>query len=70
LESFGTFLLMELTLMSEREITVCYIWDNRTIFDNGAETNGNKFVTGGVDSGISSETVGFNFGVNWIIIFY
>jgi len=69
LESFGTFLLMGLTLMLGGEIVVCYTWDDETIFDNGAETGSNRFVTGGVDLEVFSEIAGFNFRINQIIIF-
>ena len=38
LESFSTFLLMELTLKSERGITTCDICDNGAIFNNRVGT--------------------------------
>ena len=38
LESFGTFLLIELNLMSERGIVTCDTLEDRTVFDNRAET--------------------------------
>ena len=60
---------MRLTLISGEEIVICYIWDDGTIFDNRAETGSNRFVTRGVDSDVFSGTVGFDFGVNQIIIF-
>lgn len=69
MKSFGTFLLTRLTLISEGGIVVCYAWNDGTILDNKAETGSNGFVTGRVDSEVSSETAGFDFGVNQIIIF-
>ena len=58
--------------MSEEGIAVCYIWEDGTIFDNGAETGGNVFVIKVLGVGLEefSEIAEFDFGINQIIIFY
>ena len=72
MESFGAFLLIELILMSGEEIAVCCTWDDEIFFNNRAKTGGNRFIIKVWEVGLDvfSETVGFDFRVNQIIIFY